>query len=289
MGTNMTETFTTVIRSEEKGLNLHLKDVWRYRDLILLFVKRSFITRYKQTILGPAWAIINPLLTTVVFTFIFGNIAGLGAQGVPSFIFYFSGNCMWGYFSGCLTGTAHTFISNRGILGKVYFPRMVMPVSRVLSGLITFGIQFVFFVGFLLYYTLTGQGVHPNWYLLMFPLLILQMACLSLGVGIIFSSLTTKYRDLNMLIGFGVSMWMYATPVAYDMEAMGAFSFGGKYHAMYMLNPVTSIINIFRYGALGIGRIEWLYYGISWIVTVIMLFIGLIMFNRVEKTFMDTI
>ena len=283
------ESYSTVIQSSTKGLNLNLKELWRYRDLVFLFVKRSFITRYKQTILGPAWAIIQPLLTTVVFTFIFGSIAGLGAQGVPSFVFYFSGNMMWGYFSACLTGTANTFISNRGILGKVYFPRMVMPVSGVLTQLITLGIQFIFFAFFLLFYMLTGENVHPNLYALLLPLLIVQSALLGLGVGVIISALTTKYRDLAMLTSFGVSIWMYATPIAYDMEAMGAFATGGKYHALYMLNPVTSIINIFRHGFLGIGQIEWLYYAISWVVTFIVLLIGIVMFNRVEKTFMDTI
>lgn len=283
------ESYTTVIQSNTRGLNLNLRELWHYRDLIILFVKRSFITRYKQTILGPTWAIIQPLLTTVVFTFIFGSIAGLGAQGVPSFVFYFSGNMMWGYFSACLTGTANTFISNRGILGKVYFPRMVMPVSGVLTQLITLGIQFIFFAFFLLFYMLTGENVHPNLYALLLPLLIVQSALLGLGVGVIISALTTKYRDLAMLTSFGVSIWMYATPIAYDMEAMGAFATGGKYHALYMLNPVTSIINIFRYGFLGIGQIEWLYYAISWVVTFIVLLIGIVMFNRVEKTFMDTI
>ncbi|MEE3454501.1 MAG: ABC transporter permease [Succiniclasticum sp.] len=283
------ESYSTVIQSNTKGLNLSPKELWRYRDLVFLFVKRSFITRYKQTILGPAWAIIQPLLTTVVFTFIFGNIAGLGAQGVPSFVFYFSGNMMWGYFSSCLTGTANTFISNRGILGKVYFPRMVMPVSGVMTNMITLAIQFVFFSFFLIFYMITGENIHPNLFALMLPVLVLQSAMLGLGVGVIISALTTKYRDLAMLTGFGVSIWMYATPIAYDMEAMGAFATGGKYHALYMLNPVTSIINIFRYGFLGIGQIEWLYYAISWVVTFIVLLIGIVMFNRVEKTFMDTI
>lgn len=283
------ESYSTVIQSNTTGLNLNLKELWRYRDLIILFVKRSFITRYKQTVLGPAWAIIQPLLTTVVFTFIFGNIAGLGAQGVPSFVFYFSGNMVWGYFSACLTGTANTFLSNRGILGKVYFPRMVMPVSDVLTQLITFGIQFVFFMFFLLFYLITGENVHPNLFALMLPVLIVQSALLGLGVGVIISALTTKYRDLAMLTSFGVSIWMYATPIAYDMEAMGAFATGGKYHALYMLNPVTSIVNIFRHGFLGIGQIEWLYYAISWVVTLIVLLIGIVMFNRVERTFMDTI
>ena len=283
------ESYSTVIQSSTKGLNLNLKELWRYRDLVFLFVKRSFITHYKQTVLGPAWAIIQPLLTTVVFTFIFGNIAGLGAQGVPSFVFYFSGNMIWGYFSSCLTGTANTFLNNRGILGKVYFPRMVMPVSGVLTNLITFFIQFLFFLAFLVLYSVTGQNVHPNLYALMLPLLILQAALLGMGVGVIISALTTKYRDLAMLTSFGVSIWMYASPIAYDMEAMGAFGTGGKYHALYMLNPVTSIVNILRYGFLGIGRIEWSYYAVSWIVTLVVLFIGTIMFNRVEKTFMDTI
>ena len=283
------DTYTTVIRSNTKGIHLNLKELWRYRDLVMLFVKRNFVTLYKQTILGPAWAIIQPLLTTVVFTFIFGNIAGLGAQGVPSFVFYFSGTFLWTYFSTCLTSTANTFIANRAILGKVYFPRLVMPVSSVISNLIMLAIQLTFFAGFLVYYTLTGQGVHPNWYLLMFPLLVLQMACLSLGVGVIISALTTKYRDLAMLISFGVQIWMYASPVAYDMEAMGAFATGGKYHGLYMLNPVTPIINVFRYGFLGIGQIEWLYYGIGWATTMVLLFLGIVMFNRVEKTFMDTI
>ena len=283
------EDYTTRIRAERNLLDFNLDELWRYRDLIILFVRRTFVSRYKQTILGPAWAIIQPLLTTVVFTFIFGNIAGLAADGVPSFIFYFAGNFLWNYFSTCLTGTANTFISNRAILGKVYFPRLVMPVSTVMSNLITLAIQFVFFAFFLVYYTVTKQGVHPNWYMLMFPLLVVQLGCLSLGTGVIVSALTTKYRDLSMLISFGVQIWMYATPIAYDMQAMGAFAPGGKYHALYMLNPVTPIVNIFRYGFLGIGEIEWVYYLIGWGTTFVLMFFGIIMFNRVEKTFMDTI
>lgn len=283
------ENYSTVIRSDSKGLHLHLRDVWKYRDLIVLFVKRSFVTQYKQTILGPAWAIIQPLLTTVVFTVIFGNIAGLSAHGVPSFVFYLSGTFLWNYFASCLTGTANTFINNRAILGKVYFPRLVMPISNALSYLITLGIQFIFFSCFLIYYVIVSDSVHPNWYALMFPLLVIQMVFLGLGVGVIISALTTKYRDLSMLITFGVQIWMYATPIAYDMEAMSVFAFGGKYHALYMINPVTSIVNIFRYGFLGIGRIEWLYYGISWVLTIILLLVGIIMFNKVERTFMDTI
>lgn len=283
------EEYTTRIRAKSGWFDFNLSELWRYRDLIMLFVRRDFVSMYKQTVLGPAWAIIQPLLTTVVFTFIFGNIAGLAAEGVPSFVFYFAGNFLWTYFSTCLTNTANTFVSNRNILGKVYFPRLVMPVSTVLSNLIMLAIQFVFFILFLVYYVLTKQGVQPNWYMLMFPLLVLQLGCLSLGVGVIISALTTKYRDLAMLISFGVQIWMYASPIAYDMHALGAFSIGGKYHALYMCNPVTPIVNIFRYGFLGIGEIEWNYYIIGWGITILFLALGVMMFSRVEKTFMDTI
>lgn len=283
------EKFTTTIKSKSSVFDFNLKELWKYRDLIMLFVKRDFVALYKQTVLGPAWAVIQPLLTTVVFTFIFGNIAGLAADGVPSFVFYFSGTFLWTYFSTCLTNTANTFIHNRAILGKVYFPRLVMPVSTVLSNLIMLGIQFLFFMIFLVYYWISGQGVQPNLYALMFPVLVLQMACLSLGTGIIISALTTKYRDLAMLITFGVQIWMYASPVAYDMYSLPVFAPGGEYHALFMCNPVTSIINVFRYGFLGIGEIEWMYYFISWGVTFLLLFVGVMMFNRVEKTFMDTI
>lgn len=285
----MEEEFETRISANKRWFNFNLKELWDYRDLISLFVRRNFVSVYKQTILGPAWAIIQPLLTTVVFTFIFGNIAGLAANGVPTFLFYFSGNFLWTYFSTCLTNTANTFVNNRNILGKVYFPRLVMPVSTVISNLIMLGIQFIFFLLFMIFYMVTAQGVNPNVYVLMFPLLVVQLAFLSLGVGIIISALTTKYRDLAMLVSFGVQIWMYASPIAYDIYAMPAFAPGGKYHALYMCNPVTPIVNIFRYGFLGIGEIEWFYYLISWIITFAVLLLGIMMFNRVEKTFMDTI
>ena len=279
----------TVIRSKSGWFDLHLGELAHYKDLILLFVKRNFVSRYKQTILGPTWAIIQPFLTTVVFSLVFGSIAGLAANGVPSFIFYLTGNVVWGYFSGCLTQTSGTFIANSSILGKVYFPRLVMPISTVLSKLIDFTIQFVFMLIFVVYFTVTKAGVMPNWYALMTPVLILQLAMLGLGCGVIISAATTKYRDLRMLVGFGVSLWMYGTPIAYDMFSMGVFAPGGKYHALYMCNPVTPIVNIFRYGWLGIGEINWMYYGIGWITTVILLGIGVVLFSRVEKTFMDTV
>lgn len=279
----------TVIKPKSGWFDLHLGELIHYKDLIMLFVKRNFVSMYKQTILGPAWAIIQPFLTTVVFSLVFGSIAGLAADGVPAYIFYLSGNVIWGYFSGCLTQTSGTFIANSGILGKVYFPRLVMPISTVLSKLIDFTIQFAFMMIFVVYFTVTKAGVNPNWFALMTPLLVIQLAMLGLGCGIIISAATTKYRDLRMLVGFGVSLWMYGTPIAYDMFSMSVFAPGSKYYGLYMCNPVTPIVNIFRYGWLGIGQIDWLYYGIGWIVTFVLLGIGIVLFSRVEKTFMDTV
>ena len=284
-----TQTFTTVIRPKNGWFDLKLKEVYAYRDLIFLFVKRNFVSKYKQTILGPAWAIIQPLLTTVVFTLVFGNIAGLAPGGVPSFIFYLSGTILWTYFSNCLSQTANTFVANSSTMGKVYFPRLVMPISTVCSELISLAIQYGFLLIFLVYYAVTGQGVAPNWWMLMTPVLVLQLAMLSLGCGIIISALTTKYRDLAMLVGFGTQLWMYASPVAYDMYSFAAFAPGGKWHALYMCNPVTPIVNLFRYGYLGISSMEWQYYAISWGVTLALLFVGTVLFSRVEKTFMDTV
>ena len=285
----MSEQNLTIIRPKSGWFDLPIKELLRYKDLILLFVKRDFVSLYKQTILGPAWAVIQPFLTTVVFSLVFGSIAGLAADGVPSFIFYLSGNVVWNYFNHCLTTTSGTFITNANILGKVYFPRLVMPVSTVLSKLIDFAIQYCFMLCFLVFYALTDAGVAPNWYILMTPLILLQLAMLSLGCGIIISAATTKYRDLRMLVSFGVKLWMYASPVAYDMFSMGAFAPGSKYYGLYMLNPVTPIINLFRYAYLGIGQVDWLYYGIGWVTTLVLLFAGIVLFSRVEKTFMDTV
>lgn len=284
----MDENRVTVIKPRSGWLDLNLGELAHYKDLIFLFVKRNFVSMYKQTVLGPAWAVIQPLLTTVVFSLVFGNIAGLAADGVPSFIFYLTANVIWAYFSSCLTTTSDTFIANSGILGKVYFPRLVMPISTVISKLIDFAIQFSFMVIFVIYFTVTKQ-IHPNWYVLMTPVLLLQLAMLSLGVGVIISAATTKYRDLRMLVSFGVQLWMYATPVAYDMFSIAGFAPGGRWNGLIMCNPVTPIVNIFRYGFLGIGQIDWFYYGISWIVTIIVLFLGVVLFSRVEKTFMDTV
>lgn len=279
----MEQKFSTVIVPKTKLLDFHLKELVRYRDLIFLFVKRSFVARYKQTVLGPAWAVIQPLLTTVVFTVVFGKLAGLAPGGVPSFLFFMSGNIAWGYFSGCLTATANTFTGNAGIFGKVYFPRLVMPISTVISNLIGFGIQFAMFLVFLVIYWIRG-AVQPTLYALLLPLLLLQMAMLSLGVGVIISSLTTKYRDLVMLVGFGVQLWMYGTPVAYDIGIVPA-----KYMGLYMLNPMTPVINNFRLAFLGLGSFDLPHYLLSWAVTFVVLVIGIVLFNRVEKTFMDTV
>lgn len=281
--------FSTVIVPKTGWFDLKLKEVIAYRDLIFLFVRRNFVARYKQTILGPAWAIIQPLLTTVVFTLVFGNIAGLAPGGVPSFIFYLSGTILWTYFSSCLGTTANTFVANSGTMGKVYFPRLVMPISTVFSELISLAIQYSFMLIFLIFYVITKQGVHPNWWVLMTPVIVLQLAMLALGFGIIISALTTKYRDLAMLVGFGTQLWMYASPIAYDMFSMSVFAPGGKWHALYMCNPVTPVVNLFRFGYLGIGSMEWKYYIIGWIITIVVLFIGVVLFSRVEKTFMDTV
>ena len=283
------QSFTTVITPKTGWFDINLKEVWDYRDLILLFVKRNFVSQYKQTILGPAWAFIQPFLTTIVFTLIFGNIAGLAPGGIPSFVFYFSGTILWTYFSTCLSQTANTFVANANTMGKVYYPRLVMPISTVLSQLISFAIQYIFLIIFLLYFVLTKQGVHPNYWVFLTPILLLQLGMLSLGFGIIISSVTTKYRDLAKLVGFGVQLWMYASPVAYDMYSITAFAPGGKWHTLFMCNPVTPLITIFRYGYLGFGFIEWNFYWIGWATTLVILSFGVILFSHVEKTFMDTV
>ena len=277
------------ITSDTSLMRFNFKEVWQYRDLILLFVKRNFVSQYKQTILGPAWAIIQPLLTTVVFTFIFGNVAGLADCGaVPTFLFYMCGNIAWSYFSGCLTGTADTFIANRGTMGKVYFPRLCMPISTVLSRLITIGIQSAMFIIFLVIYLFVpGFAIQLNLFVLMAPVHILQLALLGLGCGVIISACTTKYRDLRFLVGFSVSLWMYGTPVAYSISLFR----GTLLYRVVRFNPVTPVIEMLRYGFLGpeAGSLDWLAYGVSWAITLLLLTIGVLMFNKVERTFMDTV
>ena len=283
------EHWDIVVRADDKRNRLDVKGLKKSRDLIFLWVRRNFVSRYKQTVLGPAWAIIQPFFTTVVFSLIFGEIAGLGAEGVPNFIFYLSGTVIWTLFSNCLLQNSSTFVANAGIMGKVYFPRLVMPIATALSQFITFGIQFAFMILFLIGFLIFGEGVHPNWFILMLPLLLVQTAVLGTGVGIIVSSLTTKYRDLSMAIGFFISIWQYVSPIAYDMFSRRSLYERHLVYYFYMLNPVTPIINAFRYAFLGTGEIDWLYYGISLAVTVLVAIIGVQMFSKVERTFMDTV
>lgn len=280
----MAKKWTTVIEPKNKLLDLKLKEVWKYRDLITLFVQRDFKTKYKQTILGPLWFIIQPLFTTIMHTFVFGNLAGLSTDGLPQFLFYMAGNVPWLYFSECLTNTSNTFTGNSSVFGKVYFPRLTTPIATVITSMINFVIQFCMFMIFEVYYFIIGANIRITWAAALTPLLLLQMALLGMGFGIIISSLTTKYRDLQVLVGFGVQLWMYATPVVYAASSLSPTAY-----SILMLNPVAPIIEIMRYGWLGAGTVSFLYWGISWVTTLLVLFIGLVIFNKVEKTFMDTV
>lgn len=281
----MNKSFTTVISAKRRWFDINLKEVWRYRDLIWLFTKRTFILVYKQTILGPAWILLQPLLTTLIYTVVFGGIAGISTDGVPQLLFYMGGTAVWGFFSSCITRTASTFTSNAGVFGKVYFPRLVTPISNVLSGVINFGVQLAMFLAFWLYYVIRGQ-ISPNYSgILLLPFLLIYLGMLGLGLGIIVSSLTTKYRDLTLLVGFGVSLWMYITPVVYPVSSLG----DGLLSKIVQLNPVTCAVEAFRWIFLGQGAMNPLYWLISVVVTVVILFLGILIFNRVEKTFMDTV
>ena len=280
----MEKQWTAVIEPQNKLLDLKLNEVLKYKDLIWLFVVRNLKTRYKQTILGPLWFIIQPLFTTIVQTFVFGNIAGLPTDGLPQFLFYMAGNVPWAYFTACFTGTSNTFTGNAGIFGKVYFPRLVTPISTVITALVNFLTQFVMFFGFLMYFMAKGSDVHITWIAMLTPVIVVQMAMLGLGFGIIISSMTTKYRDLQIFVGFGVSAWMYATPIIYAASTLSP-----KLYRVLMLNPMAPIIELMRYGWLGAGTTPLPYWGISWITTIVVLFVGIIIFNKVEKTFMDTV
>ncbi len=283
--------FKTVITSRHKFFDLHLRETFRYRDLIFLLVKRDFTAAYKQTLLGPAWAIVQPLLTTVVFTIVFGNLARLttadvaGDFAVPGFLFYMAGNICFSYFSSTLNTTAGTFLANRWTMSKVYYPRLVMPVATAFSKLIALGIQLAMLFGFWIYFFVQGNtGIHVTWALLLVPLCILQMMFLSVGLGIIVSSVTTKFRDLMMLVTFGLHLWQYGSPIAYGLNLVPE-----KYLALYMLNPVTPIITTFRYGVFGFGYFDLHYYLLSWGVSLLVFFVGLVLFSRIERTFVDTV
>jgi len=286
------ENWTTVIKPKDKLLEVNIKELLKYKDLISLFIKRNIITQYKQTILGPLWFVVQPALSVIMYMIVFGGIAGIPTDGVPRPLFYLAGTCMWNYFSECLTKTSNTFVDNAGIFGKVYFPRLSMPIANVLSNLVRFGIQLgLFLLVYAIYAIIGDSAAHFNWYALLFPMLVLMMAGLALGFGILFSSMTTKYRDLQVLFSFGVSLWMYATPIVYPLsQTKGRFWMGVPVHKLMCLNPVTPIIETFKYGFLGAGGFvgwRWLIY--SFVFMLVLLALGVVVFNKVQKSFMDTV
>ncbi len=279
-----TETWDLEIKPQDHLFNLHLKDVWNYRDLLVLLVRRDFVSFYKQTIFGPLWFFIQPIFTTIIFTFTFSKLASISTEGAPAPIFYMAGTVAWGYFSECLTKTSSVFRDNAGIFGKVYFPRLIMPLSIVISNLVRFGVQFLLLVIMLVYYLYKGDAVQPNQYILLFPLILILMALLGLGIGMIVTALTTKYRDLAFLLTFGVQLLMYATPIIYPLSAAPQ-----KYKSIIMLNPLCGLIETFRYGFLGTGQFYSGAFLYSIIFTIVAFFAGLIIFNKVEKNFVDTV
>lgn len=273
------------ISSKHKWFDLKLKEVWHYRDLIWLFTKRSFTITYKQTVLGPAWLFLNPIITSLIYAFVFGGIAGIGTDGVPQILFYLSGTAIWTYFASALTKNANTFTANAGIFGKVYFPRLTTPISNVLSSIIQFAIQFLMVITFLIFFVITGD-VSPNWWAFsLIPIVLIHLGLMGMGLGIIISSMTTKYRDLSVLVGFGVSLWMYATPVVYPLSTLGE----GWMKTVLLINPVTMPVEIFRYAVIGKGTIQPMYLAISWAFTIFVILLGIVIFNKVERNFMDTV
>lgn len=276
--------WTEVIRPRSSMFELNLKELWAYRDLIRMYVKRDIVTFYKQTILGPLWFVLQPVLTTIMFIVVFGNFAGISTDGLPGALFYFSGLLTWNYFADCLTRNSKIFIDNQAVFGKVYFPRLVVPISITIANLVRFFIQFVIFIVLWLWFYFSGANISINAYALLVPVLIFMTAGLSLGFGIIFSSLTTKYRDLTFLLQFGVQLWMYMTPVIYPLNSIEPDK-----QWIVQLNPVTSIVETFKFGAIGSGVFSWGWLAYSFVFMLVMLLIGIVVFNRVEKTFMDTV
>jgi len=278
------EEWTKVIGPKRGWFDINLSNLWNYRDLIILFVKRDFVAFYKQTILGPLWFLLQPLFTTIVLTIIFGRIAHIPTDGLPQVLFYMCGIVIWNYFADCLNKTSDTFVTNAHIFGKVYFPRLVVPVSIVITNLITFAIQFLLFLSFFSYFYLAGSDIKMSFWVFLTPLLLLQMAALGLGLGILISSLTTKYRDLRYVVGFGVQLWMYATPIVYPMSQIPE-----KWQWVFALNPMAAIVEMARFAFLGAGDVQPWNVGMSLGMTVLVLLAGIIMFSRIEKTFMDTV
>ncbi len=277
--------YTTIIRPQNKLFEIDFKEIWRYRDLLVMFIKRDIVTQYKQTILGPTWYFIQPALTTIMYMVVFGGIAGISTDGLPQPLFYLAGIVLWQYFSECLNKTSATFTQNQHIFGKVYFPRLISPLSNVLSNLVRMSIQFLLFLIVYVYYVAVGVDVMPNTYALLLPLLIVMLAGLSLGFGIIISSMTTKYRDLTILFTFIVQLWMYATPVIYPLSTIT----NEKIRMLMGINPLTSIFEAFKYGMLGVGQFSWGGLGYSFGFMVVLLLVGVVVFNKVQRSFMDTV
>ena len=273
------------ISSDHSWMNLNLREVWQYRDLIYLFTKRNFVVSYKQTILGPAWIFLTPLFSSIVQAFVFGGIAGIETDGVPMMLFYLCSNAIWAFFSSCLINNASTFTANAYVFGKVYFPRLTTPISNVLSSMIRFFIQMILVMAFMVYFLLQG-AVSPNWSTwLVIPVELIHLGVLGMGFGIIISSMTTKYRDLTVLVDFGVQAWMYLTPIVYPLSTVAE----GWMRNLLMINPVTSAVEMMRYAILGKGTIDWGFYSLSWGITLLVALLGIMIFNKVERNFMDTV
>lgn len=282
---NKDQQWTDIIQARSGWFNLDLSSLWSYRDLIALFVKRDFTSIYKQTILGPLWLVIQPILTTITFLMIFNNVANIGTDSIPAIPFYLAGITLWGYFSDCLNRTSNTFLANAGIFGKVYFPRLVVPVSILFSNLLRLGIQFVLLIFVWAYFVMNKDAIDPHYDLfLLFPVLVVILAGLGFGFGILISALTTKYRDLTFLVGFGVQLFMYATPVVYPLSVVPE-----EYRPYLLANPVTPVMEAFKYIFLGNGFLSWFYLLYSIVFMFLLLFISVIVFNKVEKSFMDTV
>lgn len=281
---NNLDKWDTVISPKRDLIYFNFREIFKYRDLIFLFIKRDFVTFYKQTILGPLWYIIQPLINAIVFTIIFGNLAKIPTEGVPPFIFYLAGNIIWGYFAICLSSTSNTFVRNSDIFGKVYFPRITIPISNIFIGMLQFFIQFIVFVCFLIYFYFSGSSINIDFTLIFIPLLLFQVAITGLGFGLMISSLTSKYRDLTFVMSFGVQLWMYATPIVYPLSLVSE-----KYRILFCLNPMTSVVESFRYIFFKESVIKLEYIFISIFISILVLILGMIFFNKTEKSFLDTV
>lgn len=282
---NTEQTWTTVIKPHSKLWEIDFNEIWRYKDLWAMYIKRDITTMYKQTILGPLWFLIQPAITTIMYMVVFGGIAGIPTDGIPQPLFYLAGICIWQYFADCLNKTSATFLSNAGVFGKVYFPRIIAPMASVTSNLVKFGVQLLLFLLVYIYFVIQGTNVHPNITILLFPVLVFMLAGFGLGFGMIVSSLTTKYRDLTILFSFIVQLWMYGTPVIYPLSTIT----NEKLLLAMKLNPITAIVETFKYSTLGAGTFSWYLLGYSFLFMVVVFFIGLVMFNREQRSFMDTV